>query len=181
MKKITRFKWPILFAVIGLALNLVAVVSVVEILRDTGTAFLGPGETSIEITKAGDYTLWHETKTVIDGQFMSFPDDIPSGTTIKITKQPESTAVPLRKDSSTTMESGGTRRISVGQLTLTTPGQYQVAVTGSTEKCAFYLEETKLFRVLLKIMGSGLVGMACLFAGVGSFIYVLARPTNRVN
>ena len=83
MKKIIRFKWPILFALVGIALNLVAVVSVVEIIRGTGTAFLGPGETTIDITKAGDYTLWHETKTVIDGQFMSFPDDIPSGTTIK--------------------------------------------------------------------------------------------------
>ncbi|MCE9518552.1 MAG: hypothetical protein K8R87_03145 [Verrucomicrobia bacterium] len=179
MQKLARFKWPILLVVIGIALNIVAVIAMLDVFRGSGTSFLAPGEASVTITKPGDYTLWHETKTLIDGQFMSFPDDLPSGTTIKILKQPEGAAVPLRRGGVSSMESGGTRRVSVGQLTFSSPGQYQVVVTGLTEKHAFYLDEAKFLRMFLRVMVSGLVGMLSLFAGIGSGIYVLVQSSKR--
>jgi len=179
MQKLARFKWPILLLVIGIALNIVAVVSILGVFRDSGTSFLAPGETSVTITKPGDYTLWHETKTRIDGQFMSFPDDLPSGTTIKVLKQPEGTLVPLRRGGASSMESGGTRRVSVGQLAFGSPGQYQVVVTGLTEQRAFYLDEAKFLRMFLSVMVCGLVGMLFLFGGIGSGIYVLVQLSKR--
>ena len=179
MEKLARFKWSILLAIIGVALNIVAVVSLVGSFRDSGTSFLAPGEASVTITKPGDYTLWHETKTLIDGQFMTFPDDLPSGTTIKVFKRPEGVLVPLRRGGATSMESGGTRRISVGQLTFSSPGEYQVVVTGLGEKRAFYLEEGKFLRMFLSVMVSGLVGMLLLFGAIGSGIYVLAQMSKR--
>jgi hypothetical protein len=179
MQKLARFKWPIFLFVIGIALNIVAVAFMFGVFRDSGTSFLAPGGASVTITKPGEYTLWHETKTLIDGQFMSFPDDLPSGTTIKVIKQPEGTAVPLRRSASSSMESGGTRRVSVGQLTFNNPGQYQVVVTGLTEKRAFYLDEAKFLRMLLSVMVSGLFGTLFLFAGIGSGIYVLVRLSKR--
>jgi hypothetical protein len=178
-QKLARFKWPILLGLIGIALNIAAIVSLLGAFRDSGTSFLAPGEASVTITKLGDYTLWHETKTLIDGQFMSFPDDLPSGTTIKILKQPEGDDVPLRRSGVSSMESGGTRRVSVGQLTFSSPGQYQIVVTGLTEKRAFYLDEARFLRMFLKMTVFGLVGMLCLFAGIGSGIYVLAQSSKR--
>ena len=179
MEKLARFKWPILLAVIGVALNIAAAVSIVCSLRDSGASFLAPGEYTVTITKPGDYTLWRETTTFIDGQFMSFPDDLPSGTTIKVLKQPEGAPVPLRRGGASSMESGGTRRVSVGQLTFSSPGQYQVVVTGLTEKRAFYLDEAKFLRIFLSVMVCGMTGMLFLLAGIGSGVYVLVQLSKR--
>ena len=179
MKILTRFKWPIFLAVVGVVLNIAAVVLTFNAFRDTGTSFLAPGEAAVTITKPGDYTLWNETKTFVDGQFMSFSDELPSGTTIKVLKLPEGTPVPLHKAGSSSMESGGTRRVSIGKLTFVSPGQYRVVVTGLTEKRSFYLDEAKFLRMFLDVMICGLVGMLCLFAAIGSGIYVLIQSSKR--
>jgi hypothetical protein len=179
MKKLARFKWPILLLVTGIALNILAALSILAVFRDTGTSFLGPGQAVVTITKPGHYTLWHENKTIIGGQFMTFPDDLPSGTTIKVVKQPEGKEVPLRRAGAASMESGGTRRVSVGQLTFTSPGQYEVQVTGFNEKRAFYLDEAKFLRMFMRLMVCGLIGISFLFAGIVSGVYVLIKSSKQ--
>ena len=179
MQKLTRFKWPILLLVIGIGLNVAAVSSIFGAFRKSGTSFIAPGETLVTITKPGDYTLWHETKTLIDGQFISFPEDLPSGTTIRVLKQPEGTDVQLRTGSSSSVESNGTKRVAVGELSFANPGQYRVVVTGLTEKHAFYLDEAKLLRVFLNVVICGLTGLLSLLAGIGLGIYVLVQSPKR--
>ncbi len=179
MDKLARFKWPILLGALAIVLNIVAFGFLVSSFSETGKSFLAPGETSVTITNLGDYTLWHETKTLIDGQFMTFPDDLPSGTTVKVLRVPEGTLVPLRRGGVSTMESGGTRRISVGQLTFSMPGEYQVVVSGLAEKRAFYLDETIFLKTFLSVMVCGLLGMLLLFAAIGSGIYILTQTSKR--
>lgn len=77
------------------------------------------------------------------------------------------------------MESGGTRRISVGQLTFSMPGEYQVVVSGLAEKRAFYLDETIFLKTFLSVMVCGLLGMLLLFAAIGSGIYILTQTSKR--
>jgi hypothetical protein len=173
------FKWPILFALIAIALNIAAVVSMLGVFRKSGISFFAPGEASITITKPGHYTLWYEISTFIDGQFMSFPENLPSGTSIKILKQPEGAAVPLHSGGFTSMEAGSARRVSVGQLTFSSPGQYQVAVTGFNEKRAFYLDDAKLIRSFMNVMVCGLLSMLFALASIGSAAYVLTHQSMR--
>lgn len=45
MQKLARFKWPILLGVIGVILNLMAVVSMLGLFPESGTSFLAPGAT----------------------------------------------------------------------------------------------------------------------------------------
>ena len=175
MTKLSRFKWPILLVVVGIALNAVAVLSILAVFHDSGTAFFGPGKSVVTITRPGHYTLWHETKTIIDGQIRSFPDELPSGVSIKVLKQPEGTNVSLRLSGSTHMESGGKKRVSVAQLTLESPGQYEVEVSGLSEKRAFYLDEAKFLKMFMRLMVSGLAGILFLFAGIVAGVYVMVR------
>ena len=171
---LTRFKWPIILAIISVAIGVGAFVSFLHLFRDSGTSFIVPGEVSIDIRQAGKYTLWHEAKTMINGQILSFADDLPSGTTIKVVKQPEGTPVPLRSGGSGHMEKTGIRRVTVGSLTFTSPGHYRFVVDGLPEKRAFYLEQSKFAKVLLTIM-LGFLGMLVFFAAVGFGIYVLGQ------
>jgi hypothetical protein len=180
MQKLARFKWAILLVVIGIVLNVVAVISVLNIFRDKGTFFFAPGEAVVNITKPGSYTLWQETRTVIDGKFMTFSEEFPSGTIIKVVKQPEGTDVALRRNAMATMEANGTRRVSIADLTFSSPGAYRVVVTGLSEKRALYLEEEKIWPIFLIVIVGGLLGMLFLFSGIGAAIFVFVRMPTRV-
>lgn len=179
MRLLFRFKWPIFLLLIGTALLAVGFGSLFYALRENGTQFLGPGETTVTITKPGDYTLWRESKTIFDGQLMTFPDDLPSGTTIKVIKEPEGTVIPLQSNGTCTMESGSTRRASLGDLTFTNPGQYKVQITGLTEKRAFYLNEARFWRAFGTLMICLFAGVAFLFIGFIAGIIVLIQVLSR--
>ena len=174
---LARFKWPIILVIVSVAIGVVALVSFLHLFRDSGTSFIVPGEVSIDIRKAGKYTLWHEAKTMINGQILSFPDDLPSGTTIKVVKQPEGMPVTLRRGGSSHMEKTGIRRVSVGSLRFTNPGHYRITVDGLPEKRAFYLEQSKFAKVLLTLM-LAFLGMLLFFAAIVSGIYVLGQVVN---
>jgi len=180
MEKVAQCKWPITLALIGVALNVAVVVSFIWGLRDSGISFVGPGETTVTIPKPGDYTLWNQSKTFIDSQLRTFPDDLPSGTTIQVMKLPEGTLVPMHGGvSSMESQSGGTRRVSVGQITFQSPGQYKVAVSGLAEQRAFYLDQGNFQRFFLSVMLLGSAGMLFMFAGIGWGLYVLAQTSKR--
>jgi hypothetical protein len=180
MEKLARFKWPIILTTVGAALNIAGVVYFLYAFRDSGTSFLGPGESTVAIAKPGDYTLWLESRAIIDGQLMTFADNLPSGTTIKVLRLPERIVVPLHRGA-TSEESnvGNTHRVSVGQITFNNPGQYEVVVSGLEERRAFYLDKEKFVLLFLSVILFGFVGALCLFAGVGSGIYLLAQRSKR--
>jgi hypothetical protein len=173
---LARFKWPILLAVIGIGFEVLALVSFLNAFRDSGTLFYGPGDTSFNIKKPGEYVLWHESKTVIDGQFLTFPDDLPSGTTVKVVNETDGTPVVLRRSgSSSHMEKSGTRRVAVGKLTFRSPGKYRVTISDLPEKRAFYLDESKFLKTFLTVTTFGFVGLAFLLAAFGFGLYALIQ------
>lgn len=177
MHKLTRLIAPILFALLGLGLGAVAIFSLAHSFRDTGTSIIAPGETMVTIVKPGNYTLWHECKTLREGQFLEFPDDLPSGTTIKVVKNSDGTDIPLTKSGSSSFESNGYRRVSVGSLTFDKPEEYRVSVTGLTEKRYLYLDESKFLRLFFKAMLLGGCGVLFLLGGIGWGIYVLVQKS----
>jgi hypothetical protein len=181
IKILFRFKWSILLLLLGVAFEASLVILILTQFRESGTTFSAPGETTVTISKPGDYTLWYISKGVIDGQFVSYPDDVPSGTTIKVFRQSDGTKVDLRTGGSCTMESSGTREVQVGELTFDQPGKYKIAITGLTDKRAFNLDVSKFFKTFLTILGFGLAGGLCLFAGLISGIFALIKVLNRRN
>lgn len=175
MNKLPRLIAPILLAVLGLGLGGVAIFSIFLSFRDTGTSIVAPGETTVTITKPGKYTLWHESKTMIDGQILRFPDDLPSGVTIRFSTKTAGTNFPFNLNNNASSESGGIRRVSVGNVTFPTPGDYQVTVTGLTEKRMFYLDEANFFRLFFRGVLLGLCGILALILSIGWGIYVLVQ------
>ncbi|CAN5916641.1 hypothetical protein BH11VER1_BH11VER1_21970 [soil metagenome] len=175
MKKLPRLIAPILLILLGLGLGGAAIFSIVLSFRDTGYNIAAPGETLVTILKPGDYTLWHECKTLRGGQLTNFPEDLPSGTTIKVLKQPGGAEMPLTKSVSASFESNGTRRVSLGSVALKSPGDYKVSITGLTEKRYLYLDESNFLRLFFKAMLLGICGILLLLGGIGWGIYVLLQ------
>lgn len=179
MNKTTRLIAPILLILLGLVLGGVAIFSIVLSFRDTGYTIAAPGDTVVTIVKPGTYTLWHETKGMHGGQFLTFPDDLPPGMTIKVLKQPEGTDMPLTHSTSASFESNGTRRVSVGSVSLNNPGEYRVSVTGSTETRYLYLDESKFFRLFFRALFLGGFGILFLLGGIVWGIYSLVQGSSR--
>ena len=175
MKILARFKWPIVLAMLGLATEIVAVGYFVHGFRDTGTSFTAPGETSVTISKPGKYTLWHECKTIIDGQAKTFPDDLPAEATVKVVSDADGSPVLLRKRGSAHMNKRGIRRVSMGELKFSSPGKYRITVSGLPEKRAFYLDESKFVKMFLTVIPCVFMGLAFLFAAFVFGVYVLTQ------
>lgn len=175
MNMLARFKWPLLLALASAAMMIPVVLVLISLFHDTGTRFFVPGEISFNVTKSGDYTLWHEAKGMIHGQFVSFSDDLPPGTTINVVKQPEGTPVALVRKGSSHMDKNGTRRVAAGQLKFREPGQYRVTVTGLPETRAFYLDESKFAKVFLTVIICGFLAMSFFFAAIGTGSYALVQ------
>jgi hypothetical protein len=187
MKKLVRFIWPALFVAIGIVFEVVAIVSFIRSLPDMQSQeipILAPGETTFTITRPGDCTLWNETKTVIDGQFMTFPNQLPAGVTITIIKLPEGTRVPLRNShvhsaewtvtGNGQLEASG-RSVAIGDVTFASPGQYEVVVTGLTDKCAFDLSQPMILHGISKAVVISLMGVLCFFAAIVWTVYAFVR------
>lgn len=175
MKLLLRYKWPIIFAVTGTVLLVLAVVKVITLVSDSGIHITGPGETTINIAQPGKYTLWHESRTFLDGRFLTFEDELPSGASISIRNSADGTTVPLRGAGTSSIESGGTRRVSVARLDFDEPGEYDLQISGLTQQRVFYLAEARFWKVFQGVIGFGIPGILLVLAAIGSGIYILVR------
>ena len=106
---------------------------------------------------------------------MTFPDDLPSGTTVKVVNETDGTPVVLRRGSSGHVQKGGTRRVAVGKLTFRSPSKYRLTVSDLPERRAFYLDESKFLKTFLTVTTLGFIGLAFLLAAFGFGLYALIQ------
>jgi len=160
------YRWPIALGLVGLILFLVATWTFVQGFGGWHTTFQGPGQIEVEIPAAGDYRLWHEAKTVIDGRLHRMDDELPSGTTIELTDA-RGNIVPLQSSrGSVTQEVGNTRRIALGQIDFPAAGTYTARITGFEDPRQFRLSEIRFLDHFLRALLFGLPGALLFMVGV---------------
>lgn len=179
MKTLLHFAWPLAFVIAGLALFVLAVMAVVDAFRGAGKSFSVPGETTITVARPGDYTLWQEDRTLVDGRLRTFPETLPSGLTVEVTRVPEGTPVEVRPYWGATMTTPSASRRSVAAMTFTAPGDYRVAVPGLEEERLFYIGEDVILRTIQTVLLCGGTGLLLILAGIGFEVYVLVRLVRR--
>jgi hypothetical protein len=178
MSKIALITVPVFLLVVALAMAVVGVVSLVHSLRDTGNYISAPGSTTVTIDHPGSYVLWNETAGVVNGQFKTFPDNLPNGATILAKRKPDGTKIPMVASMNTTMDMNGTHRRSIGEFTFDKPGQYELDVTGFTDQRSFYLDRTKLGRGMLNFFLAELGAALFVIAAIISGIFIAIRLSN---
>ena len=140
-----------------------------------GTSFMGPGVATVQVSKPGTYTLYHETRTMRDGKVLSFSDDLPSGSTFRITNAITGAAIELQPGASERMEMNNVERVAIGKLEFPKAGNYSITVSGLSEQRPFYVAEARILEAFLGFFGGLFFGLTCLAAAVGVLIYQLAR------
>lgn len=173
-----KYRWPILMGVIGIGLCIVAFWIFIQGFGGWSTSFLGPGSVKIEIPAAGDYRLWHESKTIIDGRLHVVDDELPAGSVIEFSDAGGS-AIPLQPTRvSMSQQIGSTRRVALGRIEIPEPGNYTASVTGFEQPRKFRLSEIRFLDHFLRAMLFALPGMLLAMAGLIWAIVVAARRRN---
>jgi len=166
-------RWPILMGLFGIALVLVGAWTLAQGFGGWYVSFQGPGSVQVEIPEAGDYRLWHESRTTIDGRVHVVDDDLPSGASIEISdRQGQVHSLrPLR--GSMSQEVGTTRRVGLGHVEIPEAGTYSVTISGFEEPRSFRISEIRFFEHFLRAMvfavpGSLLVLAALIWLIIGA-------------
>lgn len=136
-----------------------------------GRQFVVPGKANFVWNETGTYVLWNELSTVYEGRTYSAGETLPDGMVVTITDAADGRALPLTSDQSTTEQSGGESRRSIGTFEIPRAGSYAIEVKGKFPDRIFFVRKSVMGRVFAAIAGmivSGAVGV------LGALILVIS-------
>jgi hypothetical protein len=83
-----------------------------------------PGNTTLDLGKAGTYTIFHEKQSVVDGRF--YASDTVSGLRVDVIAEATGTPVRLEPATSTSYSMGSRQGTSIFAFTAQQPGRYRL-------------------------------------------------------
>lgn len=157
---------PVIFVGAAVILGFLSVRTFVNIFEWGGAELSAPGESTVDVHKAGGFKFWNKVTTVQDGKLEDHPHEVPSGTVITIRRLRDGETVPWVESIGMRMTTNGDSRVSFGSVSFTEPGRYQVTVSGFEERRVFYLAESREpsevflgFAGFILAIGLGVVGV----------------------
>ena len=134
---------PVIFVGAAVILGFLSIRTFVNIFDWGGAELSAPGESTVDVHKAGGFKFWNKVTTVQDGKLEDHPHEVPSGTVITIRRLRDGAAVPWVESIGMRMTTNGDSRVSFGSVSFTELGRYQITVSGFEERRVFYLAESR--------------------------------------
>ena len=176
-----RWTGPILLGCAGLILSGFGGAILLQGLGGWSTTLQGPGITEVQIPEAGDYRLWHESSTEIDGRLQVVEDALPSGSSIEI-RDARSRTIPIEPQAGNlTVESGSSRRVAIGKTTIPAAGDYLVAIEGFETPRQFRVSQIRFFDHLLRALVFGIPGLLLLVGALTWALFISIRSRSGRN
>lgn len=135
--------------------------------------FRAPGSIEIFIEEPGRYSLWHNYRTVFEGQSYSFGEGLPHGLSFTLVEKDSGSTIPMESDSTSSSESGNQKKSSIGYYELTTPGQYTLSISGNTEGRIFSFGKSIFDNSLLFLGGIALGILFSIAATTGALLLII--------
>lgn len=170
-----NFLWPIGLGIAGGILFILAIWVFIQGFGGWHTDFEGPGSVVIEIPETGEYRLWHESKTTINGRLQVVEDDLPPGSIVEMTNASGLTVPVESSKGSMSQEIGDTRRVAIGRIEVSEPGSHTVTISGFEQPRRFRLSEIRFLDHFLRALLYGLIGMGLAGAALVWGIILAAR------
>lgn len=136
--------------------------------------YVVPGVHTLELGESGKYTIFHEHKSMINGEYL-YSDGVPAGLKLVVTSQQGDT-IPVKPLSSGGSYSVGSREgTGVGSFKIETPGRYMLSGDFTNTN------SSKTVLTVTRGFGSGLVitvfGGILILGGSMTISFVLAIVT----
>lgn len=146
----SRYKWPLIFAVLLLVLLPLQIMVVLSQYSSTPShALVTPTPATVDIQDTGQYTLWISNQETVNGQLVKYPSDMPSSMAVKLVRDADQAEIPLLPAMQKTVTLGNTKRDSLYAATIQQPGQYTFTFTGSSESRVLYFSRDFVMKMLL--------------------------------
>lgn len=140
-------------------------------------SFAGPGTFSFSAAETAEYTLWHVYTGAVEGEFSVHEADLPTGTKIRVTHA--GGLIPAVADMTTTTSSANGQRKSVLHFVAPTAGEYQIEVSGFTDKREFQITHGPILMPLvftiLWIGGATLLAVLAVVLGILAALRVFPK------
>lgn len=176
--------------VVGLAIAGVMANRGIEGVRSLGTAHVRavmPGTTPFTVTETGEYILFHEYRSTVDGTVYSNPEQVPGLQCLVVVRAGGTGgATPVRLSSSSanyTYSFGSRSGVSVAEFTVETPGEYLLTCAYSNGR-----NEPRVVMVvgrpegfiegIFSIIGAVGVGLLAIIAAIVIFAVTLVKRRN---
>ena len=114
---------PVIFVGAAVILGFLSIRTFVNIFDWGGAELSAPGESTVDVHKAGGFKFWNKVTTVQDGKLEDHPHEVPSGTVITIRRLRDGAAVPWVESIGMRMTTNGDSRVSFGSVSFTEPGR----------------------------------------------------------
>lgn len=132
-------------------------------------ALLSPGRTTVTLSQAGRYVLWHELDTSSLGKQAARAMKLPEGLTITILDQ-QGNNLAFQADTSYTITVMGHMRKSVAYIDVAEPQMVTVQFQGSNVLTQFSLSPFSIWHIVGKV---GLIILTCLAFGLVGLFFVI--------
>ena len=152
----------------GIAVVFYFIFNLVEAMPQT----VVPGQSEIELSEPGDYTIFYESPSVVDGRKIVGPSQFPADLTLSVTDLKTGAEIPLSGTGMTTMSYDYGGRSGRSILTFTVPSATTVELSGAYEKgssgpevVVTVQQATKFFKEIFQMV----IGM---FVAIGGGVLV---------
>ena len=161
-------RWPLALIASGVVLLGLGGFMLSGAFQGLATDFRGPGQTSLEVPRAGDYRLWLYTRTYLDGTFRTFPEHLPDGTRVVAQAADSDEVIELSATGfgRMTFTSGQQERIALGQFRFPEPGPYNIQIEDLDSARAFALREIRFLDHLRQAAVALVPGLVLLVWGI---------------
>jgi hypothetical protein len=170
-----------LLVLLGIALFSQFLISRLQDLGGDLRQVVVPGTANLALDEAGEYTIFHERRSVIDGQYYASSDI--SGLRVTLTG-PGGAAIPLdRPAMSSRFTVGGREAFSIFTFRIEQPGTYRLTAAypdGRIEpKAVLSVGHDFMAGLLTTIFGAIAIGFATFGLGIAIFVVTLVKRRNR--
>jgi len=124
-----------------------------------------PGTAALALGKAGSYTIFHEKRSIVDGQYYA-SESVPG---LRLELVSESGGAPLRLEpsTSTSYSIGNRQGVSIFAFTVEQPGQYRLTSRMSGGQAVLAIGQGTFGAILALVGGAMAIGFAGLaIAGI---------------
>ena len=138
-----------------------------------------PGKTDITLAKAGNYTIYHEYRSVIGSRVFSSPRVV-SGLECRLVSKATGAEVPISTPLGTSRYSYGSRAgVSLFDFTIDRPGAYEFsggyADTGEGPQVVLAIGQGFVAAILLTVLGCLAIVFGCIGLAVAIAVYTAVK------
>jgi len=145
-----------------------------------GTQFLAPGSVTLTVGQPGEYVIWDEQVTFFNGKSYQSSEDLPGGMQIAVRDAQSGRTFQFSPSSGGAETIGNVKRKSIGEVSLNSPGNYIIEVSGGFPERVFYVRRSAVSAVLSGIAVCAALGLlGWVLAPIGAIVVYVKRSGAR--